>query len=240
MFYLCYALFWVILFVFPLSFGDPVYEEALYYGDLFQKLSLFLCIITFVCSQSTRKGSCLLLMSFYGLYSLGASIFDAAGVSVLYIIELVVCFIGAVYVLFHPEYSTPKTINVENILLAFYKGEKGSLIMRVFAMFGFPVKSVCILAGDKALYLKANKPTFEFGNSAKIHKKSREYVIVDTGVAHTGKFLYEMKKHSKIVATKGVFRIRCIEAVSDLLGMIGSKYKPGSYIPSLYLRQVIK
>ena len=171
-------------------------------------------------------------------YGWASSIFFHEISSIHYLLESLGVFAWGMFVTFHPERKTAKTINEKNILLAFYKGDKGSIIMRVCALFGFPVKSMCIIAGDKALYLKKNEPTFIFGDSAKIHRKSSDYIVVDTGKPYDDKFITEMKKHSNTIATKGILRVRCIEAVSDLLGMIGEEFKPKSYIPSLYLRGI--
>ena len=49
-----------------------------------------------------------------------------------------------------------------------------------------------------------------------------------------------MSKYGIIKARKGFFRIRCIEAIEELLTLIGPKWKPTTYIPSLYLRKIIK
>jgi len=108
--------------------------------------------------------------------------------------------------------------------------------MHFFELFGLPVKSLCIVAGDNALYLKAGKDSFQFGPNI-VSKKPDEYIIVDTGVPITKDFIEQMKKHGNVKAKKAFLRVRCIEAVSELLESIG--YKPDSNIPSLYLRKVL-
>jgi hypothetical protein len=178
-------------------------------------------------------------MALYGLYSTISNIIFNEIIAISYLLESSVFVAWASWIMLRPEINTAKTIDNKNILLAFYNGNSGSSIMNLFQLFGMPVKSLCILAGDKALYLKKNKNTFEFGNSSKIHKKSYNYIIIDTGVPHTENFIKSMEEHKNIIATKGIFRVRCIEAVSGLLGMIGNEFKPKSYIPSLYLWRVI-
>ncbi len=179
-------------------------------------------------------------MVLYGIYAIFIDIiFPEVMSSLYYALESLVFIIWASWLMFRPEISTAKTINKKNILLAFYKGDKGSFIMNFFELVGLPVKSMCIIAGDKALYLKSNKGTFEFGSSEKIYRKSDDYVIIDTGKPYTKSYVEKMKKHENIVASKGMLRIRCIEAVSGLLSMIGSRYKPNTYIPSLYLKAII-
>ena len=240
MFNLSYPCFWIVLITYPLSFGDPIYETALLYGDFLQRICLFLCILSYISKPTKRQKSCLILMGLYGVYSQIADILFSEVTSILYILESLAFFSWAVWLMLRPEIKTVNSINHTNILLAFYKGEKGSFAMNFFELFGLPVKSMCIIAGDKALYLKSNKRTFEFGNSEKIYRKSDDYVIIDTGKPYTKDYITEMKKHSNIIATRGILRIRCIEAVRGLLSMIGEEYKPNVYIPSLYLRRILK
>ena len=238
MFYLSYTSFWLVTIIYPLSFGDQIYDSVLLYGELVQKSCLLISLSIYVSLPTKRVKSCLMLMFIYSLFSHIASIIAYEITAIYYTIESLLFFSWAIWLMLRPEISTAKTINKNNILLAFYKGEKGSFIMNFFELFGLPVKSMCILAGDKALYLKTNDPNFVFGASEIITRHADDYILIDTGVRVTTDFIIEMKKHTKLVATKGIFRVRCIEAVSDLLGMIGDEWKPRSCIPSLYLKQV--
>ena len=227
-----------ILVITPLFFGDVFYKEFLAISGCVQRLCLLFCIFSYVINPNNKKGNVLILLGFVDFYGYATDILMHNINAIYYFIESLIFFSFGMHVMLHADIKTAKTIDHDNILLAFYKGKKGSLIMRFFSLFGFPVKSMCILAGDKALYLKANNPKFVFGDSAAIHRKSENYVIIDTGVKYTGEFIYRMKKHKNIIAKKGMFRVRCIEAISDLLEMIGSEWKPKTYIPSLYLRRV--
>ncbi len=238
MFYILSTIYLVTLVLISLFFGDQYYEIALKIGEFIQYTCIFVCIGSYVLNPSYRKGSLLLFLAFLEYYGfIGDRIFHNTNAT-YYLLESLVFLIFGMYITFHPKRKTAKTIDHNNILLAFYKGKKGSLIMRVSSLFGYNVKSMCILAGENALYLKSNKPGFIFGNSLKIHRKSDDYTIVDTGKPYTEEFIREMKKHHNAIATKGKFRVRCIDGVSDLLGMIGEEFKPKSYIPSVYLRKI--
>lgn len=228
-----------MLIIYPITFETPFYEVSFLYGSLLQSICLFVCIIYYVSLPTARAKSCLILLGTYGLFSQIADIIFNEVTTIYYILESLTFFSWAIWLMLRPELSTAKTINHSNILLAFYKGKKGSFIMNFFELFGLPVKSMCIIAEDKALYLKAKEPMFQFGTSEIITRHKDDYVIIDTGVRVTTDFLIEMKKHNNIVATRGLMRVRCIEAISGLLSMIGDKYKPDAYIPSLYLRQII-
>lgn len=222
-----------------MTFGDPIYNKAVVLVDLIGMFCLFFCILICVSKPTNRKSSCLILMGFYSLYSFIMGLIFHEITAISYMLESLVFFAWAVWIMLRDEPKSDKNINHSNILLAFYKGNKGSFIMRFFELFGTPVKSLSIIAGDKALYLKSKNPNFIFGDSNIILRKSDSYVIIDTGVKYTEEFISEMQKHNNIIATRGIFRIRCIEAVSGLLGNIDDKFKPTTYIPSLYLRGLL-
>jgi hypothetical protein len=238
MFNVAYMLYWCVLVVYPLTFGDVWYEKAFLYGHLLQSVFLFLCIFSYVSKPLKKHASCLVLLGVYGLLSQILDMVFNEVTAIYYLSESLLFFTWAMWLLFRPSYSTAKTINHDNILIAFYKGDNGSFIMNFFSLFGLPVKSMCIIAGDKALFLKRNKETFQFGSSEIVHKNSDNYVIIDSGVAYTQEYISKMKDHSNIVATRGGLRVQCIKAVSDLLSDIGEKFKPRTNIPSLYLRHI--
>lgn len=181
-------------------------------------------------------------MVLHGLYShIMDIVFGEIG-TIPYMIESLIFLLWATCIVYSPEISTAKTINKNNILLAFYKGEKASFIMNFFELFGLPVKSMCVIAGDDALMLKTRKETFQLSSSKAILKNRDNYIIIDTGKAVTKKFTTEMKKYSTVPASKGGLRIRCIEAIQDLLAMIGEKWKPTNIfhnVPSIYLRKCV-
>ena len=115
--------------------------------------------------------------------------------------------------------------------------------MRFFGLFGFfQVRSISVSAGDTALTLKSNKTVFTIIDSNVLLKNSQDYIIVDTGVKHSPKFIEKMKTYTNIKAKKFGLRTRCIEAIAPLLSSIGLDFKPKSVfhtIPSVYLGQVV-
>lgn len=240
MIYALSTLFWLIELTGALYYETAIYDSFVTFGFTLQLLILFTCLLVFVNKPTSRLRSTSFWMLIHHIYAQIAALFFYTINDYSYLLETSLFCVMAVWIMMRPEVKTAKTINKDNILLVFYKGEKGSFIMNFFELFGLPVKSMCIIAGDKALFLKANKETFQFGDSKKIFRKQDEYVIVDTGKPYTQEFVKTMEKHSITSAKKGLFRIRCIEGVSPLLEMIGPEFKPSliDNIPSIYLRKV--
>lgn len=132
--------------------------------------------------------------------------------------------------------------NKDNILLAFYKGENGNPLMELFSLFGLPVKSMCILAGDHVLMLRGGNDNFQFSPNASVILDNPNYVIVDTKKKWTREFAIKMGKHAKKKADIFGLRVRCIEAVSDLLSEVDERWKPTHFydnIPSVYLLKAL-
>lgn len=133
---------------------------------------------------------------------------------------------------------TQLPINQDNILLAFYRGKKGSFTMNFFSLLDDPVKSMHIQAGGYSLKLKNGKENFEFKKSDAVFRKMDDYFIVDTGVLATEDFIAEMRNCGIMVATRFGLRINCVLAIKRLLGLIGDEWKPRGILensPSGYL-----
>lgn len=131
-------------------------------------------------------------------------------------------------------------INRDNILLAFYKGEKGGFIMNFFSMVDDPVKSMNIWAGGYNLKLADGKGTFQFKQSKALFRKMDNYYVVDTGVPATENFIEEMRKCGSMRARRFGLRINCVLAIRHLLGLIGEEWRPTNWLensPSGYLRK---
>jgi len=230
--------------VYPITFGDLYYESYYHYGSLLREVLFTLCAVLYFSIRTPRAKSVVLLMLLYNLFTeiADATLGDVG--SVYYMIESLFFTSWAVWIMTRPEISTPKTINKDNILLAFYKGEKGSFTMHFFELFGLPFKSMCIIAGDNCLKLKSNKDTFQFSNtSGSFFRRDTDYYIHDTGKPHTKEFVEEMAKYGKVKAIKNGFRIRCIEAVGELLALIGEEYRPtnpAQNAPSIYFGKIIR
>jgi len=178
-----------------------------------------------------------------GVYGLYAVIMDALFNEVtawFYLLESLAFFTWSIIIMVRYERQTLPDIDHNNILLAFYKGEKGSFIMRFFELFGISVKSMSIIAGDKCLVLKSNKDGFQFGCNKGLLKKQDRYLMIDTGKKATPEFIKKMKSNENKPAKLFGFRIRCIEGVSDLLEDIGEEFKPTSVLdnnPSHYIKK---
>ena len=116
--------------------------------------------------------------------------------------------------------------------------------MNLFELFGLPVKSVCIVAGNSCLKLKSNRDGFCYIETKKPYiKNDIEYYYYDTGIKVSKSFIEKMKEYDNIKARKAGLRIRCIEAISDLLSDIREEYRPKNIfenIPSLYFRRIIR
>lgn len=158
-----------------------------------------------------------------------------------YMMESLVFFTWAVALMVRYEPKTRHDVDYSNILLAFYRGDNSSLIMRFFNLFGVDVYSVAVVAGNKCLILKKDKEGFQFVDSEALLKKRANYVIVDTGEKVTPEFVNNMSKYAGKKAYKFKLRICCIQGISPLLTAIGQKYKPMSIfdnIPSVYLGKI--
>jgi len=242
-FYISAVLYWIILLIYPLSFGDEDYDVYYEYCNLAQTICLFLCILFYFSLETTRAKSTLILFAVYGVCSVIVYLIFTEIYPIPYTLWTVVFIAWAVWIMLRPEYKTAKTIDKNNILLAFYKGGNGSALMNFFELLGLPVKSMCIISGDKTLYLKKNKDRFQLKDSKNIFKREDDYVIVDTGVKCNYEFSTEMEKCATLKASKFGLRIRCIEAVNNLLGMIGEEWRPTDFfhnIPSWYFRKCSK
>lgn len=115
--------------------------------------------------------------------------------------------------------------------------------MLFFELFGIPVKSMCVVSGDKALMLKRNQSGFTVCDTKVLLKNKNDYLIVDTGVRSTDSFTHKLMEYEGVGAKKLGMRIRCIEGVSDLLKSIDKRYAPTSIwhnVPSLYLEKILK
>lgn len=237
-------MFWIVHIIYPITFGDLYYESYYHYGGLLKDVLLTVCAVLYFSLRTPRAKSTVLLMLLYNLFTqiADAALGDVS--SVYYMIESLFFTFWAVCIMTRPEISTPKTINKDNILLAFYRGEKGSLTMHFFELFGLPFKSMSIIAGDNCLKLKSNKDTFQFSNaSGSFFRRNNEYYIYDTGKPYTKEFVEEMAKYGKVKAMKNGFRTRCIEAVGELLAKIGEEYRPtnpAQNAPSIYFGKIIR
>jgi len=181
-------------------------------------------------------------MVLYGLYAHVMELLFGHVGSIYYLLETCLFMFWSLGLIMRSEIKQSSNINYDNILLAFYKGDNGSFIMKISELFGRRVKSMCIIGGDHVLHLRQNKKTFQFGSSDVVYRKYEDYIIHDTGVLCTEEFVNEMKRYSNKKAAKGVFRIRCIEGVKGLLAQIDPMYKPTKIrhnIPSRYLIEVV-
>jgi len=220
------------------TFGDEFYEPYYYYGGLLQNISFTTCLI--LLSKESRRTSTFMLMSIYLLYAQFCDVLFGDINAVYYLMESLLFTVWAAYIMFRPERRTPKTINYDNILLAFYKGDGGSKIMGLGGLFGDPVKSMCIIAGKHALVLKSSKDGFQFIDSKNILRLRSDYAIVDSGQPYTKEYIEMMGKYHNKPASKKGLRMRCIEGVKPLLKEIGTEFEPTflEQNPAIYFRKV--
>lgn len=198
-------------------------------------------MLSYFSLRTKRATSVVILMVLCRIVSDISDLFLSHWGSLFLLIESVAFFIMFGLVAMRHE---PKTqpYDRDNILLAFYRGEKGSVIMNIFELLGMPVKSLCIVAGGKCLILKSDKEGFQFKSSEVVLKNKEKYLIVDTGKKATSEFICNMSGYHNKKASKWGLRICCIEGVSPLLQAIGQKFKPdhlGHNSPSWYLSKVV-
>lgn len=239
-FYILVCALWTIELIAPVSFDSVIYETYLLYGHASQLFLLFVCVAIYLVYPSPRKRSSLIWIALHYIYVQIATMIYPEVYGHIYTIETVLFFTMAAWIMMRPEIKTAKTINKDNIILAFYKGDKGSFLMHLFELFGLPVKSLAIVAGKHALALKSNKKTFQFIDSKNIFRKSKDYVMVDTGKPYTKEYIAMMGKYHNKPASKKGLRMRCIEGVKPLLKAIGPEFEPTflEQNPSIYFRKV--
>ena len=218
--------------------------EYIYEYSLEIKAVLLFCMfLIYKFYDQTRYVSCLLLIAIHIIYTAILEVTIGPIDSSNYLIQTYLFSVWSAWVLFRPEIKTAKTIDYDNILLAFYKGKQGSFIMAFFQLFGLPVKSMCIIADDRRLSLKRGKAGFVFSGSGSLLKKQDDYHIVDTGVKYTIEFISDMESYVGRPAKIFGFRVMCIHGISDLLRSIDEKFKPRYFfeeIPGLYLGKCLK
>lgn len=163
---------------------------------------------------------------------------------VYYLFEFIV-FCSLLTWLWYKPKLPQNDYNRMNVLLAFYKGKKGSFIMNIGAVLGLPVKSVCVLYSDYVLRLKNGKSNFIKEKKASAVLSSNDYIIVDTGVALDGWVFQEADRLTidKAYISENIkIRANCVKGLLPFLKRLGCKFTPHScvnYIPSLYFKQVI-
>ena len=136
-----------------MTFVDDAYELFYLYGGIAQHLTFCICIILCLLLRTNKAISLALLLLLHSIYAQGLDLLFGEINSSYYLFEsLMFLFIFIPVITRHEQRQQP--YNSDNILLCFYRGEKGSFIMRFFELFGLPVKSMCIIAGDKCLMLK--------------------------------------------------------------------------------------
>lgn len=235
----------------PLTFGDL--SNDFYYEWGFTVRNFAFALIAFSINTPRAKDIFLLIV-LYGLFTNIHQVIFGLVDSKYYLIESIVFLLWTMALMLRTHFSTSKTLlsvlkkhdedgtNYDNILLFFYRGEKGSFIMHLSSLFGLDVKSMAIGAGEKCLMLKSSKGGFVFADIKIILKNKENYLIVDTGKKVTPEFIAKMEnKNNKPAKLFGLFRVRCIEGVHDLLSDIGPEYEPTSIFdndPGIYLKKV--
>jgi len=137
--------------------------------------------------------------------------------------------------------SDPQTD--ENVMLAFYQGEHGSLLMLLFSIVGLPVRSMSIVVGNEWIKLCSGSPIVESVPAEGLDKS--KYVLIDTGVKIDDSITNAAAEAVGAPArTEGSLwlRIRCIAAVVPFLKVLGREYVPKwpwECIPSIYFYRCV-
>ena len=212
--------YWLIELLSPFV---PYYEWFYDYGTRAQFAILGFILISYLLKPTNRVRSGLLLISLHIIYTFLADIILGGVTQLYYVTETSAFAILAVWVAFRYERVT-STLNTDNVLLAFYRGNNGSFRMMVAGLLGEPVKSVCVLASGKVLRIKNG--TFVFTNGAQAIINSKDYLVIDTNATWTREFLNDMQTYDKVPAKSGFFRCDCIETIEPLLGKLGDRFIP--------------
>ncbi len=145
----------------------------------------------------------------------------------------------AIYLHLRPEIET-KTFSKDTVHLAFYKGEKASLAMRLAEIVDLPVLSVCLVYGDRALRIKDGVFT-EVPSKSIVN--SDNYVLIDTGCTPNEEFKRNIITIIGMKRKEGILRSSCLETIIPCLKALDERYVPLKWyekLPSRYLRKILK
>lgn len=226
-------LYWLMEIITPLS---PDWEWYYEYGTRVQFAIVAIIIIIQTVRSSHRVKAGLYFIALHMIYAVTMDTIFGGVSSLWYLIETAIFGSVALWIALRPEIST-HSVNTDNVLLAFYKGERGSLKMHIAEIFGLPVKSLCVIAREKVLRIKNKK--FVLDNNAKAIINSDDYLAIDTGTPVTSNILKTMQSYDNVRAKNGH---DCISTISPLLYEIAEKYAPGNIfekLPSVYLRKCL-
>jgi len=193
------------------TFDDPIYELYYHYGGATQSLCATTCVLLYFSLLTSKSKNVVWLLLGYQSYSHIIDLMYTVSTT-QNTFEIMIMFAWTVIIMSRHEHKQ-EIYDDGNILLAFYRGEKGSFIMNFFQLFGLGVKSMSIMAGDKCLLLKSNKDGFQFTDSKTILKNKANYLIVETDKPYTQKFVEKMASAANKPAKKYGLRIRCIDWV---------------------------
>lgn len=229
--------YWFIEILSPLIQNDWYFT----YGTKLQFAVVAFIAARFILKPSHVLEAGLFFISLYVMYSFIVDLILGGVSRHWYMIETLLFSSLALWIVLRPEMST-QPYSKKNILLAFYKGEKGSFRMRVAELFGLPVRSIAVVADGSTLRIKGGSFIFMKGNASILN--SSNYLVVDTGVKSTESFVSEMTLlDGRQKFTKNIFMSDCIYVIKPLLSKIGAAYSPKrlwDFIPSIYLRKCLK
>ena len=207
-----------------------------------QNIALLSATILYFTVKTHKARCCLILMCLYSGFTHIIDVFVGEVSDSYYLIESIMFSIWAAWVAFRPKLTIHGKPNPDNILLAFYRGEGGSPLMDIFSLFGFPVKSMCLVAGEHTLMLRSNRDNFQFSKNSESIIGNDDYIIIDTGKKWDDEFKLSMSKCARKKAKAFGFRICCVVGVGELLSEVDKSWKPKRFydnIPSVYLYKAL-
>lgn len=221
-------IYWIIALCAPTLANSQAYPDLM----IAQILFFLATILPFLSGEHLL----LALITFY--YYITDMVFGNI-TATQHVIETCIFFSWWVWLKRRPTIET-KVLNPYTIHLGFYKGDNATLKMNIAELFDLRAKSVCVIARDKALRIKDG--VFAIVPATSVNLSGR-YLVIDTGVVAEHRFIVEMMKFRGVVAEKHFLYSPCLCIIKELLALIGPEYSPSSlwdYIPSIYLRKVLK
>ena len=239
-------LFWLAEFIIP-TISVEWYED---HGPRLSLIIVSLIIILQTIRPTNRFKAGLFLIAIYAAYreiEQGAfyvwdtliigRIFEGPPLPWVYIVTSIFASL-ALWVAFRPKVVT-RTLNRENVIMAFYRGSGGKFKMKVAELFGLPLKSFALIAGEDCLRPKDGELVLSKSADAMI--KSGNYYFLDTGVPITDSILNDMKYYDKVPVKSGFFRCDCIRTIEPLLAKLGDRFVPRGFLgalPGIYAGRV--
>lgn len=148
-------------------------------------------------------------------------------------------FIFIPWLLFSIKREYPEKIddvNLDNVNILFSNPTTSIDVIK--SLFGFPVSSICIVAGGYLWSFRRSSGMFE--KSTYMKKWVNNHIVIDTRIKCNDVILCELEK---ILGEDRRPYVKCVWSIRHVLNLLGNKYRIKSifdYIPGFYFMRILK